>query len=231
MDITHWLTDLLNVAFPARCHICGEGLAPHERFACTHCLSQLPRTGYHRRQLNPMEERFAGQFPFEKATGHFFYTRESPLSILLQDLKYRRFPGIGDMLGNIVGSELFPSGFFNDIDVIVPMPMHRLKQIRRGYNQTHRIAAGISRATSIPVAEALTAIRPHRTQTSLTREERLANTSGIFKTTDPSALSGRGVLLLDDVCTTGSTLISAATEITSAAPGCRLTLLTVGVTF
>ena len=226
-----WVNDFLNVLFPPVCHACGSKLAPHERFACSHCISQLPRTGYHRRNMNPMEERFAGQFPFVRATGHFFYTRDSALSTLIQDMKYRRFPDIGNMLGSIAASELFSTGFFNDIDYIMPVPMHFWKQMKRGYNQTHHIAAGISTATGIPVCLNLKAIRPHKTQTAMTAEQRLTNTAGLFELQQPEELNGKGVLLVDDICTTGSTLRSAAEATISSNPSSRLTLMTIGVTF
>lgn len=224
------LTDLLNILFPRKCHICDSPLAPHERFACSHCLASLPRSGFHRRKLNPMEERFAGIFPFERATGHFLYNRDAPISTLIQDMKYRHFPSIGNMLGEMAGSELFSTGFFSDVDVIVPVPMHRWKQIRRGYNQVHHIAEGLSQATGIPVSLNLKAVRSHRTQTALSREERLANTSGLFKVDNPDEIAGRHILLIDDVCTTGSTLVSSAEALWQASPK-ALTLFTLAVTF
>lgn len=181
--------------------------------------------------MNPMEERFAGQFPFERATGHFFYSRDSALSTLIQDMKYRHFPGIGEMLGRIVAQELFPTGFFLDIDVILPVPMHFLKQARRGYNQTHHIAAGISNETGIPVSYALKAIHSHPTQTSMSQQERLDNTRGIFSISPSHNLDGKGILLIDDVCTTGATLISAAHAIHSSVKSPHLTILSLGVTF
>lgn len=224
------LSDLLNILFPRKCHICDSPLASHERFACSHCLINLPRSGFHRRNLNPMEERFAGIFPFERATGHFLYSRDSPLSALIQDMKYRHFPSIGNMLGEIAGRELFSTGFFADVDLIVPVPMHRWKQIRRGYNQVHHIAEGLSQAIGIPVSLALKAVRSHHTQTALNREQRLANTSGLFKVEDAAEIAGRHILLIDDVCTTGSTLISSAEAIWQAKPR-SLSLFTLAVTF
>ncbi len=229
--MNNWLKDFLNVLLPPVCHACGTRLAPHERFACTHCLEQLPRTGYHRRPMNPMEERFAGQFPFERATGHFFYTRDSSLSTLIQDMKYRRFPAIGDMLGSLIASELYPTGFFTDIDFLMPVPMHFMKKMRRGYNQTEHIARGVSVVTTIPVCLNLKAVKSHKTQTSMTKEERLVNTSGIFRLFNPEDLENKRVLLIDDICTTGSTLRSAAEATLSGAPTCKVSMLSVGVTF
>lgn len=226
----HLLDHLVDFLFPPRCHVCGSALAPHERFACSHCLSGLPRSGYHRTSMNPMEERFAGRFPFERATGHFIYTRDSALAILVQDMKYRAFPSIGDMLGSLVATELYSTGFFHDIDLIVPVPMHWLKQARRGYNQAERIARGISAVAGMPVELALKAIRPHKTQTSKTLAQRLSNTAGLFAPARPDSIKGRHVLLVDDVCTTGSTLSSAAEALWTASPA-RLSILTVAVTF
>lgn len=226
-----WLKNMLDFAFPATCHVCDGKLAPHERFVCTHCLSTLPRTGFHRRSPNPMEERLAGRFRFEKATGHFFYSRDSAFSTLIQDMKYRNYPAIGNLLGKTVAEELFPTGFFSDIDLIVPVPMHYLKQAVRGYNQTFHIADGLGEALGIEVSHSLKAIKSHQTQTSLSGEQRRVNTSGIFKVEDGARLEGKHLLLLDDICTTGATLSSAGEAINVAVPSARLTVMTLGVTF
>ena len=229
--MNRWLNDLLNLIYPAECHLCGHDLGPHERFVCTPCIESLPRTGYHRHKHNPMEERFAGQFPFEKATGHFFYTRESSLAQLIQDLKYRGFPSIGSKLGAIAGEELFTTGFLNDIDVIVPLPMYFLKQARRGYNQTDKIAEGIGKACGLPVENALRMTHRRKTQTILSQRQRLANTQNLFAVRKGVDLNGKGVLLVDDICTTGATMGAAAKTLTDAFPDIHLSLFTLGITF
>lgn len=226
-----WLNDILNLFFPAECHICGNPLSPHERFICTPCIESLPRTGYHRNLRNPMEERFAGLFPFVAATGHFFYSRDSSLARLIQDMKYRNFPSIGNKLGELAGRELFTSGFLNDVEVIVPLPMHFIKKARRGYNQTDRIAAGIGKATGIPVCDALKMTRQRTTQTSLSKAERQANAESLFSPRKNIDLNHKGVLLVDDICTTGTTMGAAAKALTDAFPSVRLYLFALGVTF
>lgn len=229
--MNRWLNDILNLIYPAECHLCGNDLAPHERFICTPCIETMPRTGYHRQLRNPMEERFAGQFPFVAATGHFFYSRDSSLAQLIQDMKYRNFPSIGNVMGELAGKELFSTGFLNDIDVIVPLPMYFLKKAKRGYNQTDKIAEGIGKAAGIEVVNALKMVRKRKTQTSLNRNQRLANAQSLFTPRKHIDLNEKGVLLVDDICTTGATMGSAAKALTDTFPHIRLYLFALGVTF
>lgn len=226
-----WVNDVLNLVYPCECHLCGVGLAPHERFVCTSCIGELPRTGYHRNLRNPMEARFAGQFPFVAATGHFFYSRDSSLAQLIQDMKYRNFPSIGNRLGQIAGEELAITGFLNDVEIIVPLPMHFLKKAQRGYNQTDHIAEGLGKATGIAVGDHLKMKRRRKTQTALSRMDRMENAKNLFAPKKGIDLNGKGVLLVDDICTTGTTLSSAAKALTDAFPSIRLYLFTLGVTF
>lgn len=225
------IDDLINLFFPPVCHICDNRLSPGEKFICNPCIESLPRTGYHRKKMNPMEERFAGHFPFVNATGHFFYSRDSSLAQLIQDMKYRGFPSIGNVLGEIAGRELSTSGFLYDIDFVVPVPMHFYKKAIRGYNQADRIALGIEKATDIPFADALRMTRRRKTQTALSKAMRLANAEDLFEIRSNFDFSNKSVLLVDDVCTTGATMSSAAKTITDTFPTCRLYLFALGVTF
>lgn len=226
-----WIEDIINFAFPAECHVCESKLGPNEKFICQGCISKFPLTGYHRIDLNPMEERFAGLFPFEKGTSLYFYSKGSQLSQLIQDMKYRNYPSIGEVFGKLAYRELFSTGFFSGIDHIVPVPMHWFKKARRGYNQTEMIGKGLSRESGIPLTDALKMTRRHTTQTKLSRKERIKNAEGLFKTKKGFDLTNKGVLLIDDVCTTGTTLASAAKALHERAPGIKLSLLTIGVTY
>lgn len=226
-----WLADILNLFFPGECHLCGNSLSSNERFVCNPCIETLPRTGYHRINNNPMVEKFAGQFPFVSATGHFFYSRDSSLSQLIQDMKYRNFPSIGEKLGEIAGKELVITGFLNDIDLIVPLPMHYLKKARRGYNQTDRIAKGLSNSSGIPIVEGLRMIRGRKTQTSLSHQLRLSNADNLFAPQKGISLDHKNVLLVDDICTTGATMGAAAKALTDAFPSMKLYLFALATAF
>lgn len=230
MSILRHIADLI---WPPLCHVCDCRLPEGETFLCPPCIEALPRTGYHRYspELNPMELRFAGIIPFERATGYFFYSPGSALASLIHDFKYRQFPGLARQLGKIMADELYSTGFFSGADYIIPVPLHFMKQCRRGYNQSGHIALGVSEATGISINTDLRARRPHRTQTALTHEQRAENIRGIFRLRNADRLRGKTVVIIDDVCTTGATLTEAAATILREAPGSRVLLLTLGVTF
>ncbi|MCM1153611.1 MAG: ComF family protein [Muribaculum sp.] len=211
-------SDLSAVLFSPTCHVCGSPLGSHEKQICSLCLQNLPRTLSHRTDMNIMSERFAGIIPFVRASGHFHYSRQSVVATLIQDFKYRRYPSLAQRLGEVMGEELMASGYFSDVDVLMPIPIYILKRAKRGYNQTEQIARGMSRICGVPVDCSLRATRPHATQTSLSGAARAANTIGIFSLRHPERLASKHIMLIDDVCTTGATLRSAAIEILGSFP-------------
>ena len=224
------LRDIVDFFLPRTCHLCGCHLRNSEKIFCVRCIESLPRSLYHLMSMNPMERRFAGIFPFVRATGHFIYSRNSELAAAIHDMKYRQFPSVGRKLGEIVGEELNMAGFFSGADCIAPVPMHWWKKAKRGYNQVDFIAEGLSLATGLPVVNVLEATHPHKTQTAMTLQQRLANLSGSFHVKNTEPLHGKGLVLIDDVCTTGSTLRALAEEITATVSDCRLYLLSICVT-
>lgn len=221
---------IADALFPARCHACDGELMAGERFVCSRCLHDLVRTRYHSIPDNPMAARFAGLIPFERASAQFFYRPDSDMSRLVQDFKYRKFPGLARHLGRIAADELLPTGFFYGIDALVPVPMHWRKQTLRGYNQAAEVAKGMSESIGLPVVDALRAVRGHATQTRKTHAERRMNMAGIFSVRPESDIAGKHVMLVDDVCTTGSTLLSAAEALLESVSGIKVSLFALTVT-
>lgn len=224
---------LLEYILPRTCHICGRQLGKDERYLCRRCLTKLPRSNFHRVKDNPMEQRFMGIVPYDRCTGLLLYTPNSELASVLHDMKYRKFRDLGRYMGEVMGRELLNTGFFNGVDMLMPVPMHWWKQARRGYNQAEQLCIGISKVTGIPVDTSLRAVRGHRTQTALNHDQRLENLKNIFVVRNTERLSGKHILLVDDVCTTGATLTAAAEPLATAVsyPAGRLCILSLAVTF
>jgi ComF family protein len=97
------------------------------------------------------------------------------------------------------------------VEVVVPVPLHPVRERQRGLNQAAVLARALARARGLRLeARALARVRPTETQTHLDRAERRENLKGAFRARRPDAVAGKRVLLVDDVLTTGSTLSECA---------------------
>jgi ComF family protein len=206
--------DFISLLLPRLCHACGDHLLRNEHLICTQCFISIPRTNYHLTTGNPVEQLFWGRCRITRAAAFSFYTRGSRIRRLIHRLKYDGLKEIGFELGKIYGLALKNSEFMNDIDLIIPVPLHKSRQRSRGFNQSECIAEGIAEVTGYQVdINTLVRIRSSDTQTKRSRYERWMNVEGIFTVADPQKIVGRHILLVDDVITTGSTLDACASEL------------------
>jgi ComF family protein len=163
---------------------------------------------------NHVAQLFWGRCYVEKAAAFSFYARGSRMRKLIHRLKYSGVKELGTELGRIYGSALKSSGFFSDIDVILPVPLHPSKQRMRGFNQSECISAGISGIAGLPLdTTCLERMVRTPSQTKRSRYERWTNVDGIFHVTNPDAIRGKHILLVDDVITTGSTIEACVGEL------------------
>ncbi|MBL7970794.1 MAG: ComF family protein [Prolixibacteraceae bacterium] len=209
----NYLTELL---FPRLCVICDDKLIEQERWICLHCLHHIPRTNHHLIADNPVAQLFYGRVPIEFATSFFYFSKGSKYQTLLHNLKYKGMKELGEEIGKHFGIDLMRSPEFSSVDVICPVPLHPQKEKKRGYNQSWWIASGIARQMQKELSDDnLKRITATETQTRKTRFERWQNVEGIFELTNPEAFSGKHILLVDDVVTTGSTLEACAHTVLS----------------
>ena len=224
-----WISDLIDLIFPRCCMVCDELLSPQERDICLDCMSKLPKI--EKLHLEEIEKVFWGKVEIERATSYIYYHKNSPYNNVIHYLKYKNRPEPGERLAFIAAKEIAETGFFEGIDAIVPLPLSKKKLKERGYNQCDYIAAGISRATGIPVLKgAVVRTTANETQTHKNRDERWKNVEGIFALDRPQDIEGKHVLLLDDILTTGATLASCAKTI-QAGCNCRISVFTLGYTY
>lgn len=227
--IKDWLGSFLSLFFPRYCIVCGRTLAKGEECLCTMCNINLPRTDYHLRKDNPVEKMFWGKIPLERATSFFFYRKGSDFRQILHQLKYGGQKGIGAIMGRYMAAELLESGFFEGVDVILPVPLHKKKQQIRGYNQSEWIARGIAAVTGISIdTESVVRRKNTETQTRKSFLERWENVEGIFELNHAESLNGKHILIVDDVLTTGATTVECASCLTDI-EGIRISILTLAM--
>lgn len=189
----------------------------------------MPRTSFYRQKENPVERLFWGKIPVERATSYLYYRKGSDFKQILHRLKYGGQKEIGEAMGRYMAAELRSCGFFEGVDVIVPVPLHKKRLKQRGYNQSEWIARGISAVTGIPVdAYSVAREKNTETQTRKTIMERWENVDGIFILLNPALFIGKHVLIIDDVLTTGATTVACASVFDGIA-GVQVSVLTLAV--
>lgn len=225
-----WVESFFNLIFPDVCTVCQRTLVNGENVMCLDCRLSLLLTGMHRIQPNEIHERlFMIGHPVKRATSLFYYYRENEYARLIHDTKYRSRPIVGRTLAAEHATELDACGFFDGIDALVPVPLHFFKRLQRGYNQATEIAEGISSVTGIPVADTLSASF-HRSQTRKNAHQRLLNTRNIYRVEDISLITDRHILLVDDVITTGATMLSCIEAIKKASPTSEISIYSLAIT-
>ena len=221
------LKSLVNLLFPRVCAACGNILLEGEDSVCTTCRFLLPKTGYENNPDNPLAQMFYGQMPFHAVMAEFFFSKTGKVQHLIHGLKYHHCRENGIFLGQEIGKSLLKAPDYQGIDFIIPIPLHPKKEKLRGYNQSLVIAEGIHEIMNVPIAEkSLVRSVFTDTQTKKSREERYQNVKDIFELKKPEQLQGKHVLLVDDVLTTGATLMSAGKALLHA-EGIKISVATV----
>ncbi|MBQ3999190.1 MAG: ComF family protein [Paludibacteraceae bacterium] len=222
-------TVLLSVLCPKTCALCGRYLScgderlteSGEREICAACMARLPRTEQGEIRQNETEMTLAGPgsdivkqmktLHLQRAAAYLYYEKDHPVRQLIYKMKYSDRPAIGYQLGHQAALEMQYTGFWDGIDVIVPIPLHPRRLRSRGYNQSEYIARGISAVTGIPIDTThVLRIRntPQQAKLKAQGEGRKANVEGAFAVNHPEQLYRKHILVVDDLLTTGETMRS-----------------------
>jgi len=184
-----------------QCAVCGRALPLGQSCQCE---------GYH--------------FAFVKNRSVFVY--DNVMGEVIHAFKYGNHPAHGRVLGKVMAERF--DAYFEEIDLIMPIPMYRPKERRRGFNQADILAREIALHTGITYDnKSLRRVRDTVAQSGLSVTEREANLAGAFKLASRNlSIVGKNVLLVDDIMTTGSTLDKCAAELLreGAAAVCGFTL-------
>jgi len=204
------LNSILNFFYPRTCISCGNVLLQQEHLFCLHCIYNFPETHYHEFEQSPVSQLFWGRVPVENVGSFLFYKKGDHVQKIMQHLKYYGAKEVGFFLGNIYGKQLIQHKKWKKIDIIIPIPLHKKKEKKRGYNQSEWIAKGLSAGMDIPYNTHLLLRNEFtETQTRKSRFHRWQNVKDVFQLTNSEALKNKHVLICDDVLTTGATLEAA----------------------
>ncbi|MFP4556812.1 MAG: ComF family protein [Bacteroidales bacterium] len=212
--IKNILSGFLHLFYPRTCAVCNGDLVIGEEVLCLSCLYHIPLTRYWKDKENPVSQIFWGRVDVQNACAYFLFAKGSKYRPLLHKLKYHGQREIGTELGKQFGQVLSKSELYNEIDYVVPVPLHPKKLRIRGYNQAEAIAEGIAAGLSTKVSTGhLVRKEFTETQTRKTRAERVKNVSQAFDIKRAHELEGKHLLLVDDVVTTGATLEACASNL------------------
>ena len=218
-----FVSDFVSLLYPDLCQACGFSLLKGEEVICIRCQMQLPKTNFHRDAINPVVKHFWGKVPIHAATAYYYFYKGEKVQHLIHQLKYKNHPEVGHKIGLLLGNELSGSDLYKDVDVIVPVPLHKNKIRVRGYNQSEHIANGIAEAYGRPSADLIERSRYTDTQTRKHRFQRYQNVDKVFALKEEHSVYKKHVLIVDDVITTGSTLVACA-ETVAAVKGTTVSI-------
>lgn len=217
---------------PRRCVACNSRLHEGETVMCSRCLIHDSMSGlFSDSSDNVMVRSVLGCGDVIRGNAMFEFHPHGNQARLIYKMKYEGRRDVAVYMGHHAAKALQPKGFFDDVDVIVPVPITRMRRFQRGFNQSELFARGLSEVTSIPVdTTSLIRRRFARSQTRLNGEQRQENVASAFSLVASTALEGRHVLVVDDIFTTGATLGACLREISQNTKDVRLSILTLGLT-
>jgi ComF family protein len=203
--------DFLDLIYPRNCPQCGRSLFDFEPCLCTVCQGSLPVANFYLRPSdNELTAKIRGLTQVNRVMAYLRFSKKGNSQRLLHQLKYKNKPEIGEEMGRLFGLLLAQNGYLGEWDVIVPVPLHPLKQQRRGFNQSEKFATGLAKPLNVKLDNLLERKVFTETQTKKTRLQRLENVDEVFDLKKGENISGLRILLVDDVITTGATLCACS---------------------
>jgi ComF family protein len=211
LTFSQLIENLCAFFYPKGCPCCQNVLIRNEGPVCMNCLAHFPETNYYQQDETPLDSIFQGRIEIEKVVALFFFKKGNRIQKLLHALKYNGNQEIGVYFGEYFGKKLRENGWADDIDVILPIPLHPNKLRQRGYNQSEAIAQGLSMSLAKPcLSDGLVRKIFTSTQTKKERYNRWENVKDVFDVPNMECLKKKSILLCDDVLTTGATIEAAA---------------------
>lgn len=225
-----FLEDICSLFYPKICTSCKKSLLNNEKLVCTYCRHDLPIICYNDFKKNKITAMFYGKVSIESANTFLLFQREGKVKELIHALKYKSNQKVGTFLGNWFGKILLDKGAFQNVDIIIPVPLHKAKERKRGYNQLTTFGKSLGNILQIDYKERLLVrTSSSETQTFKNKIERFSNATTRFKVLNSKTLENKHILLIDDVITTGATLEACCVELQEI-KGVKISIVTMAFT-
>ena len=218
------LSDLKELLLPRLCPVCGKLLMQGEDVVCAFCAIGLPRYRVVRLEDNLLLRMVWDRADVKRATTFLTYNPHSPYHRLVIDFKFHGMSDLARRLGYWAAMEAAKQGFWEEADALVPVPLTWWRRLRRGYNQAEMLARGMAEATGLPVVNLVRLTKSRQSQTRLSGEQRRKNAEDIYRAEVPDEWRGKGLVVVDDVMTTGSTIAACAKALNEADESAKVSI-------
>jgi ComF family protein len=177
-------------------------------------MHHLPLTHHNNLKEHEMHRAFYGIVPFEFGASLLYFRKKGIAQQLMHNLKYKNQQEIGTFLGDIFSKNVLDLPIFNDIDVIIPVPLHKKRLHERGYNQVTTFCEALEKNLAIPIIDSVLVKSINlKSQIQKSKENRLETNKNVFSIENAHKIEGKHILLVDDIFTTGATIEACAKEI------------------
>ena len=204
---------MLNLLFPRVCNGCSKVLLKAEKTLCTSCIHSLPLVCHHRTGNESMKSLFYGKFPLEKATAIIQFQKRGITQELLHNLKYRKQKEISAFFGKWLGAELSENQEYQQIDMVIPVPLHKQKLKKRGFNQVEGFGKEIAKALGVSYHDDILIKISKTTSQVFKKRFTRFDSEEIFTLQKEQLIHKKHILLVDDIVTTGATLENCALQL------------------
>ncbi|MDD7884562.1 ComF family protein [Flavivirga sp. 57AJ16] len=223
------LKPIINLFFPKVCYACHHLLNDNEKIVCVDCRHDLPVTNFHFNNDDTVAKVLYGRAKIESGTALFRFEKKGIVQQLIHGLKYKGYENIGFFLGNWLGGELKNIEPYKSIDLVIPVPLHKKKLKKRGFNQVATFGQQIAGAIKADYkADVLLKVTATKSQVNKKRLARWHNSDELFTLVNSESIENKHILLVDDIITTGATL-EACIAVLNQAKNIKISIATMAI--
>jgi len=216
-QISSFFKPILDFLLPRFCLLCRSCAIETDALICDRCFQQFPSAGTSEDVTDSVKNSLKSDFAFDSAFSLWSFDKN--VQTLIHYFKYSEYWLLAQPIARFMAESLHQLNFTPTNALLIPVPLHKTRQRERGYNQSEMICRFVHKNTAIPFDNTiLRRIRYTQTLTKLKTKERIKNVSGAFRVQSSESLSGKAIILIDDVLTTGATMNACARELRKLSP-------------